>query len=401
MPNYKYKAVDATGKIILGSLDAGNVADLELRLEKMEMDLVTYKQKQPGADLFGRNKVGRRDLINFSFYLEQLTQAGVPILEGLADLRDGEENPTFRDVVTGVIEAIEGGKSFSQALELYPSIFDNVFTSLIKVGERSGKMSEVLVDITETLKWQDELMSKAKKIMTYPAVSGSLVLAVLMFMMIFLVPDIMSGIVGLGGKIPFETRALMATSRFLVDYWYIVIATPFVVYFVVSYYYRTSSKAKFKIDGMLLKLWVIGPVSEKIKISRFTRYFALMFAAGITVLDAIELSKSVVSNTVLEDGIDRAWQQISEGGSISESFKNIGIFPPLVVRMLRVGETSGEMDKSLRNVSYFFDRDINDSIDKLEPIVQTAMMATIGLFVLWLVMAVMGPIYDTISTIQL
>lgn len=401
MPNYKYKAVDATGKIILGSLDAGNVADLELRLEKMEMDLVTYKQKQPGADLFGRNKVGRRDLINFSFYLEQLTQAGVPILEGLADLRDGEENPTFRDVVTGVIEAIEGGKSFSQALELYPSIFDNVFTSLIKVGERSGKMTEVLIDITETLKWQDELMSKAKKIMTYPAVSGSLVLAVLMFMMIFLVPDIMSGIVGLGGTIPLETRALMATSRFLVDYWYLVLGTPFVVYFVVSYYYRTSSKAKFIIDGMLLKLWVIGPVSEKIKISRFTRYFALMFAAGITVLDAIELSKSVVSNTVLEDGIDRAWQQISEGGSISESFKNIGIFPPLVVRMLRVGETSGEMDKSLRNVSYFFDRDINDSIDKLEPIVQTAMMATIGLFVLWLVMAVMGPIYDTISTIQL
>ena len=401
MPNYKYKAVDAAGKFIVGSLDAGNVADLELRLEKMDMDLVTYKQKQPGDELFGKNKVGRRDLINFAFYLEQLTRAGVPILEGLADLRDGEENPTFRDVITGVIEAIEGGNSFSQALELYPKIFDNVFTSLIKVGERSGKMSAVLVDITETLKWQDELMAKAKKIMTYPAVSGSLVLAVLMFMMIFLVPDIMDGIVGLGGNIPFETRALMATSRFLVDYWYLVIATPFVAYFVIAYYYRTSSKAKFKIDGMLLKIWLIGPVSEKIKISRFTRYFALMFASGITVLDAIELSKSVVGNSVLEDGIDRAWQQISEGGSISESFKNIGIFPPLVVRMLRVGESSGQMDKSLNNVSYFFDRDINDSIDKLEPMVQTAMMATIGMFVLWLVMSVMGPIYDTISTIDL
>ena len=200
--------------------------------------------------------------------------------------------------------------------------------------------------------------------MTYPAVSGSLVLAVLMFMMIFLVPDIMSGIVGLGGSIPFETRALMATSRFLVDFWYLVISMPFVVFFVISYYYRTSKKARFKIDGMLLKLWLIGPVSEKIKISRFTRYFALMFASGITVLDAINLSKSVVSNSVLEDGIERAWQQISEGGSISESFKNIGIFPPLVVRMLRVGESSGQMDKSLNNVSYFFDRDINDSIEK-------------------------------------
>jgi type IV pilus assembly protein PilC len=151
---------------------------------------------------------------------------------------------------------------------------------------------------------------------------------------------------------------------------------------------------------MLLKIWVIGPVNEKIKISRFTRYFALMFASGITVLDAINLSKSVVSNTVLEDGIDRAWQQISEGSSISEAFKNIGIFPPLVVRMLRVGESSGQMDKSLKNVSYFFDRDINDSIEKMEPMLQTGLMASIGLIVMWLALSVLGPIYDTISTIE-
>ncbi|MCH8177402.1 MAG: type II secretion system F family protein [Proteobacteria bacterium] len=400
MPQYRYKAVDAAGKFIQGSLDAGNVSDLELRLEKMDMDLVTYKQKEPGFDLFGRNKVGRRDLINFSFYLEQLTHSGVPILEGLTDLRDGEENPGFRDVITGVIEAIEGGNSFSQALALYPNIFDNVFTSLIKVGERSGKMSEVLIDITDTLKWQDELLAKAKKIMTYPVVVGTLVLTIIMFMMIFIVPDIMQAIVGMGGVIPIETRALMATSNFLKNYWYLVITMPFVVFFTISYFYRTNSKARFKIDGMLLKIWLIGPVNEKIKISRFTRYFALMFASGITVLDAINLSKSVVNNVVLEDGIERAWQQISEGGSISESFKNIGIFPPLVVRMLRVGEASGRMDKSLNNVSYFFDRDINDSIEKMEPVVQTAMMMSIGMFVLWLVMAVMGPLYDTIGTID-
>lgn len=400
MPLYVYKAIDVDGKFIRGSLDAGNVEDLEFRLNKMDLDLVTYKQKVHGRDLFGKNKIGRRDLINFSFYLEQLTRAGVPILEGLADLRDGEENPTFRDIVTGVIEAIEGGNTFSQALALYPKIFDNVFVSLIKVGEHSGKMSEVLVDITDTLKWQDELLSKAKKIMTYPAVMGGLVFAVIMFMMIFIVPDIMSALVGLGGNIPFETRALMATSNFLVNYWYLVIGIPVITFFTLSYFYQTSSAAKFKMDGMLLKIWLLGPISEKIKISRFTRYFALMFASGITVLDAISMSKSVVGNSVLEEGIDRAWQQISEGGSISESFKNIGIFPPLVVRMLRVGEASGQMDKSLSNVSYFFDRDINDSIDKMEPVIQTAMMTSIGLVVMWLALSVLGPIYDTISTID-
>ncbi len=400
MPLFQYKAIDASGKFISGSLDAGNINDLELRLEKMDMDLVTFKQKDPGSDLFGRNKIGRRDLINFSFYLEQLTRAGVPILEGLADLRDGEENPTFRDIITGLIEAIEGGNSFSQALALYPKIFDDVFTSLIRVGERSGRMSHVLVDITETLKWQDELMSKARKIMTYPAVIGSLVLSVVMFLMVFVVPDIMDAIVGLGGKIPFETRALMATSNFLVNYWYVVIAAPFAIFFGLRFYYNSSNKARFRLDGIMLKLPIIGHVNEKIKISRFTRYFSLMFASGITVLDAINLSKGVLSNAVLEDGIDRAWQQISEGSSISEAFKNIGIFPPLVVRMLRVGEASGQMDKSLDNVSYFFDRDINDSIEKMEPVLQTSLMATIGIIVLWLALSVLGPIYDTIATID-
>jgi len=400
VPLFQYKAIDASGKFITGSLDAGNTNDLELRLEKMDLDLVTFKQKEPGSDLFGRNKIGRRDLINFSFYLEQLTRAGVPILEGLADLRDGEDNPTFRDVITGLIEAIEGGNSFSQALALYPKIFDDVFISLIRVGERSGRMSHVLVDITETLKWQDELLGKARKIMTYPAVIGTLVLSVVMFMMIFVVPDIMEAIVGLGGEIPLETRILMATSLFLVDFWYLVLAAPFAIYYILKYFYRTSSSARFKLDGILLQLPIVGTVNEKIKISRFTRYFSLMFASGITVLDAINLSKGVLSNTVLEDGIERAWQQISEGSSISEAFKNIGIFPPLVVRMLRVGESSGQMDKSLDNVSYFFDRDINDSIEKMEPVLQTSLMATIGVIVMWLALSVLGPIYDTISTID-
>ncbi len=400
MPLYKYKAVDSKGKYIQGSLDAGNVADLESRLDKMNLDLVSSKQKQAGADIFGRNKVTRRDLMNFSFHLEQLSRSGVPILEGLADLREGEENPGFRDVLSSVIEAIESGSSFSQALEMYPKVFDEVFVSLIRVGERSGQMADVLADITDSLKWQDEILAKARKIITYPAVIGTLILAVILFLMIFVVPDIMTAIVALGGEIPFETRALMATSEFLVNYWYLVLSLPFVLFFILRYLYKTNEKIRFKIDGMLLNIWAIGDVNEKIKVSRFTRYFALMFASGITVLDAIKLSKNVVSNQVLEDGIDRAWTQISEGGSISESFQNIGIFPPLVIRMLRVGESTGRMDVSLKNVSYFFERDINDKIEKLEPVMQTTLMAVIGAIVLWLALSVLGPIYDTISTIE-
>ena len=400
MPLFKYRAIDPAGKVVQGSLDAGNVADLELRLEKMNLDLVTSKQKEPGADIFGRNKITRRDLINFSFHLEQLTRSGVPIIEGLTDLREGEENPGFRDVIASIIEAIQGGSTFSQALGMYPKVFDDVFVSLIKVGERSGQMTTVLVDITETLKWQDEILMKAKKAVTYPAVIGTLIFAVIMFLMIFVVPDIMNAIIGLGGVIPFHTQALMATSAFLVDYWYLVVATPFVVFLIMRSMYKSNVKFQYKLDGVFLNIWLFGEISEKIKISRFTRYFALMFASGITVLDAIKMSRSVVSNRVLEEGIDRAWTMISEGGSISESFQNIGIFPPLVIRMLRVGESTGRMDESLKNVSYFFERDINDRMDTMEPVLQTALLVVIGSVVLWLIVSVFGPMYDTISTID-
>lgn len=401
MPLFKYKAIDKKGKTIQGSLDAANIADLEMRLEKMNCDLLSFQEKAAGADAFGRFKVERQDLINFSFHLEQLSRSGVPLLEGLADLRDGEENPSFRDVIAGVIEAIEGGKSFSEALALYPTVYDKVFVNLIKVGEKSGQMSEVLADITDTLKWQDEILAKAKKVMTYPMIIGGLIFAVIMGMMIFVVPDIMEAIVALGGQIPLETRALIATSRFIVDFWYIIIAAPFVIKLSINYYHKTNAKFRYWFDNFMLNVMIVGDVNKKIKISRFTRYFALMFSSGITVLEAIQLSKDVVSNAVLEDAIDRAWHQISEGATISESFQNTGIFPPLVVRMMKVGETGGRMDEALKNVTYFYERDINDSIDKMEPMMQTALMAVLGLIVMWLALSILGPIYDTIATIDL
>jgi len=401
MPLFTYKAIDESGKFLRGRLDASNLNDLENRLEKMGLDLVTYKIQQSGLDNLRRYRVKRLDLINFTFHLEQLSRSGVPILEGLADLRESESNSNFRDIIAGVIEAIEGGRSFSQALELYPRVFDRVFVNLINVGERSGEMSEVLRDLTETLKWQDELAAKAKKVMTYPAVIGFVVMIVILVLMIFIVPEIMQSIAALGGEIPFQTRALMAVSNFLINYWYIALSVPVALYFSIRHLYKTNYKVRFALDGYLLRMAPVGPVLQKIKISRFSRYFALMYGAGITVLDAIQLSRAVMDNAVLEDGVDRVWTQISDGASISESFQNIGIFPPLVVRMIRVGETGGRMDEALKNVSYFYERDINESIDKMEPALQTGLMLVLGAIIMWLALAVLGPIYDTIATIDL
>src|SRR5687768_4929036 len=165
MPLYSYKAIDAQGRSVVGRLEAINLFDLEQRLQRMELDLVGGTLASDMSRLFGGGRVTRQDLINFCFHLEQLASAGVPIMEGLTDLRDSIENPRFREVVSGLVEAIQGGQSLSQALADYPSVFGKVFVSLVRSGEQTGKLAEVLKSLSESLKWEDELAAQTKKLM--------------------------------------------------------------------------------------------------------------------------------------------------------------------------------------------------------------------------------------------
>jgi len=178
MPLYTYKAIDPRGKRVFGRIDAANLLDLEQRLGKTGLDLVTGAPSSKTSRFIGRSGIRRQDLINFCFHMEQLTAAGVPVVEGLADLRDSAENPRFREVASGLIESIEGGKSVSQALDDYPEIFSKVFVSLVRSGEQTGRLVEVLKSLTESLKWEDELAAHTKKLMVYPAFVGSIVVLV-------------------------------------------------------------------------------------------------------------------------------------------------------------------------------------------------------------------------------
>src|SRR5687767_7188682 len=229
MSLYTYKAVDARGKTVMGRVEAVNLFDLEQRLSRMELDLVRGGESSQSSRLFG-GRVPRQDLINFCFHLEQLASAGVPVIEGLSDLRESVENPRFREVVSGVVESIEGGKNLSAALGEFPEVFNKVFVSLIRSGEQTGKLSEVLKSLTETLKWEDELAAQTKKLMLYPAFVGSIVLVVTFFLMIYLVPQMTGFIRNMGQDVPLQTLILIAVSNFFVNYWWAVVLAPFVAW---------------------------------------------------------------------------------------------------------------------------------------------------------------------------
>jgi len=400
MPLYTYKAIDADGKSVIGRVDAGNVFDLEQRLSRMGLDLVTGAPTAQKSRLIGGGRVPRQDLINFCFHLEQLASAGVPIVEGLIDLRESTENLRFREIVGGLVETIEGGKSLSQALADYPEVFSKVVVSLVRSGEQTGKLSDVLKSLADTLKWEDELAAQTKKIMMYPAFVGSVVLLVTFFLMIYLVPQMTGFIKNVGQEIPLQTRLLIHTSDFFVGYWWLVVSVPIALWFGVKAAAKSNPNIAYLIDDLKLRVPLIGPILRKIILSRFASSFAMMYSSGITVLDAIRSSEEIVGNRPLENALRSAGQQIAEGKGLTMAFTDVGLFPPLVIRMLRIGENTGALDRALLNVSYFYNREVRESIGKVQALIEPVMTIVLGLILGWVMLSVLGPIYDSISKMK-
>jgi type IV pilus assembly protein PilC len=400
MPLYTYKAVDAQGKSVLGRIDAGNVFDLEQRLSRMGLDLISGAPTAQKSRLIAGARIPRQDLINFCFHMEQLSGAGVPIVEGLIDLRESVENLRFREVVGGLVETIEGGKSLSQAMADYPEVFSKVMVSLIRSGEQTGKLSEVLKSLAETLKWEDELAAQTKKLLMYPLFVGGMVLAVTLFLMIYLVPQMTGFIRNMGQDIPLNTLILIHVSNFFVNFWWVVLAVPPAAWFGVKAAAKANPSVAYALDDLKLRVPLIGPILRKIILSRFASSFAMMYSSGITVLDAIRSSEEIVGNRPLENALRTAGQQIAEGKGLTAAFTDVGLFPALVIRMLRIGENTGALDRALLNVSYFYNREVRESIGKVQAMIEPAMTLVLGVILGWVMLSVLGPVYDTISKMK-
>ncbi|MES2324224.1 MAG: type II secretion system F family protein [Pseudomonadota bacterium] len=400
MALYSYSSMNGAGKVVKGVIDAANPADLELRLRRMDLDLIDSKPTGQRTFTFGSKKITRKDLINFCFHMEQLTAAGVSVLDGLTDLRDSLDQPRFREIVADMIEDIEGGSQLSEAMLRHPRVFDQAFSSLVTAGEQSGKLSDVFKSLSESLKWQDELASQTKKIVMYPAFVGTIVFGVTIFLMIFLVPQLTGFIKNMGQELPFHTKVLIFVSDIFIHFWYVVVILPVAIYVGLKLTLKNSAKARYQADVYVLRIWLVGPVLHKIILARFVTFFALMYASGITILDCIRLSEGIVNNLHVAAGLRQVRQLISEGQGVTAAFQITGMFPPLVIRMLKVGEATGALDNALRNVAYFYNRDIEDMIERVQALIEPVMTVVLGLLLGWIMLSVLGPIYDTISKIK-
>jgi type IV pilus assembly protein PilC len=400
MAMYSYKAMTRDGVIRNGNLEAINEADLEKRLGNMKLDLIRAGVASQRELAFVKHNIDRRDLILFCMQMAQLCRAGVPLLESLTDLRDSVETAEFKEVISSLIEVIEGGKSLSQALADFPHIFDTLFINLIRAGETSGQLAEVFESLTNMIKWQDELHTSTKKLLMTPLIVGTVVLSVTIFLMVYLVPQLIDFIANMGEALPFHTRALIATSDFMINFWYLWVVIPPALFVTIKILVKTKPEARMRMDEVKLKIPRIGPVMQKIILSRFANFFSMMYGAGIPILRCLEIAETITDNTVIRAALAKARDDIEQGDPISTSLANTGMFPPLVVRMLKIGETTGKLDKALLNVSYFYERDIKDSIDKLQALIQPAMTVIVGFLLGWVMISVLGPVYSSLSNIQ-
>ena len=399
MALFAYRAIDAEGRVSSGNLDAVNGIDLELRLRRLGLDLITFEGVKRSAAARSR-RVSRTELITFCFHLSQLLKAGVNIIEALTDLRDTVDNAGFRQVIASVLEDIEGGLKLSEAMANHPYCFDQVFVSLVRAGEQSGQLVEVLDELAENLKWQDEMAAQAKKAMIYPVIVFVVIIGVIVALMTFLVPQLAATFKTMVPKLPRETELLIAFSNIFTRWWYLVLGVPAVLGVALWIAAQTNERLQQALDAASLKVPVVGPLRQKIILARFSTYFAMLYRAGISVLDCIHICEKIVDNRVMERGLQRVGRSISEGQGISQAFIATQLFPPLVLRMLRVGESTGALDTALLNVSYFYNRQVREGMARLQTLIGPFTTLILGGLIIAILYAIFLPLYDVISKIK-
>lgn len=400
MQKYNYVGINSEQRRVRGQLIAANLPDAERQLAQMGIELLSLRVKKEAFAFMQRKQVSNKDIITMTFQIEQLLRSGVPLLDILNDMQASFPAGYFRDLLSGLYDSMLNGATFAEALSRYPNDFDEVYISLVAIGEKTGQLEMILHDLGMNMRWQDELESKAKKIMIYPSIVFSVVIMVITFLMLFLVPELVKFIQGMGQELGFMTLSLIAVSNYFVDYWHVTfLLIVFLFIFFKLLMYRSPIFRK-RVHQWVLTMPLIGSILFKLKIARMTSTMAIMYAAGVSLQQIISMAGKVVGNDYLYERLTEVENHIMDGHTIVNSFASVNIFPPLILKLIKVGETTGRMDESLRNISYFYDREAKELIEKVEPAIEPIITLILAVLVGWVMMATLGPVYDIIGSIR-
>ena len=402
MPVFQYKAVDPSGVEVVDSIEASDATMVADRLDGLGYLPLSIKEEKASKSLewsIFRRKIKDIEIIVFSKQLVTLLKAGVPLLACLEALVEQIENVEFKDIIQNIHVDIESGVSFSGALEKHENVFSPLYVNSVRAGEAGGALDRVLERLALLMEHDHETKARVKSAMRYPIiVVVSLVLA-FTTLMLLVVPKFITLFSKLGVELPLPTRILIGTHHIIASYWYVVLGIVGVLYFALMKYIKTERGA-YRWDQFLIALPLFGDLNLKTAMSRFARMFETLNSSGLPILQALEITSKTVGNVVVGKEIERVSYGVLQGKGLAEPLSEGKIFPPMVVRMLAIGEQSGSLDDMLLNVSGHYDMEIEYAVKNLTSLIEPILTVVMGIVVLFLALAIFMPMWNLTKLAQ-
>lgn len=399
MPAFAYKARMLSGSTTEGTIEAADQRSAmdELRKQKL-VPIEVNEASRDFAQIFAninpfKPSVSSKELVLFSRQLSTLVSAGVPLVQGLSILEEQVESKLFKGIVHQIREDIEAGQSITDALRKHPAAFEELYVSMIKAGEVGGILDVILERLSAYLEATEVLKGKVKGAMMYPLVVCTIAGSVTLFLIIGVIPTFKTIFEGFGAELPFVTQFMIDLSDFLRNYFYVVIAIPFVLFFSIKQYGKTEGGQR-NIDAFLLKLPVFGMLLRKVAVAKFTRTLSTLIKSGVPILQALETVAKTAGNKVIEIAVMTARESVKEGERIATPLRKSGVFPPMVIQMIAIGEETGNLDAMLAKIADFYDQEVDTAVKGLTSMIEPIIIVLMGLVIGFIVIAMFLPMFE-------
>jgi len=398
MARYDYNAVDDYGRKARGTMSSPDEKSLRNQLATMGMHLVSNRQvAESGGSALFKKKIKRADLIDFTYHLKTLLGAGVSLVVGLSDVAEQSTSPEFREVIRDVRRNVQSGATLSGAFALHPDVFPEVFISIMRAGEVTGNMDGALSDLHRFLTWQEELGKTIRQATYYPITVVGMVSGLIILLFTFVFPRFLSIFKGAAIDLPLPTRVVIAISEFFRDYGLYALAAIVLGVVALRMYGRTEA-GRLRVDGWKLKIPLVGEVIRAIEMSQFSHFTASLFRAGVEMTQTLSVVEKVMGNRVLAAVVRQAREEMIAGGGLSVALRKSGEFPPMVLRMVSAGESSGNLDDTLENVAGYYDREVPAIVKKTFAILEPAMTILLALVVLGAALSFFLALYKMVGS---
>lgn len=395
MSQYEYIAIAQNGEKKQGTIEKESEKAAIAELKNSGFFVIEIKKQKENIlkkEIYFSKIIKLEDLVVFTRQLATIIKAGIPILECVLILKEQSTNKRFKTVLVDIEAKLRNGEEFSSALADHPKVFPILFINMVKAGELAGNFEESLKSAANFYERENNTRQKVKSALTYPIIVGILAIAVTVFLLISIVPSFVDMYKDFGEELPLPTRIVINSSDFVIDYWYVLLG--FTVLIVVALYLTNrNSKGKYYLDYLKLKLPVFGKLLQKSIIARFSRTLSSLLMSAVPILDSLNMVSQVVNNEAIAKPIRESKESLKQGNSLHEPLEKYWVFPPLLTRMMAVGEETGSLEEMLSKVADFYESDVDNMTDQLKSLIEPLMIVFLAVVVGIIILAVITPMF--------